>query len=50
MVKLKVSYEEVEELTQLITHLGDMVRKVKLAEQKGKYKRAYIEVTEPKKC
>ena len=43
MIKIKVSYERPEELTDLIKLLEPRILSYKLASvQKGKYKRAYI--------
>lgn len=43
MVKLKISYENMDELTKVINLLGQVVKDMKIShEQKGKYKRAYI--------
>lgn len=49
MVKLKVSYERPEELQKVITLLGATLHNMKIVpEQKGKYKRAYIDLIELK--
>lgn len=45
MIRLKVSYEDPGELVDFVTMLGDKVVRLKSAkEQKGKYKRAYIDI------
>lgn len=45
MMRLKVKYKDDTELLTLLQRLGDHVTKSKTdVEQKGKYKRAYIDV------
>lgn len=45
MVRLKVSYEKLEELSKLILILGNSVKQIKTSPvQKGQYKRAYIDL------
>lgn len=49
MVRIKVSYENVDELNKVIKLLGECMHTLKLVpEQKGKYKRAYIELIDLK--
>lgn len=49
MVKLKVSYEDIKELTQLINLLGAAVHNLKMVpKQSGEFKRAYIELIDIK--
>lgn len=50
MVILKVSYERPEELAKLVNLLGSRVKSMKTREQRGKYKRAYIDLIEPTKA
>ena len=43
-VKIKVSYEQPEELQQILDKLGQGVKHVKLSRQQaGQYKKAYID-------
>lgn len=50
MIKLKVSYEEPAELTEFVSYLGGKVARLKIAkEQKGRYKRAYIDIKNGRK-
>lgn len=45
MVRLKVSYESMDELTKVINMLGATAKEVKIAQKKtGKFKRAYIDL------
>lgn len=41
-VKIKVSYENAQELQDILNQLGTMVKSWKRAEKKGEYYRAYI--------
>ena len=41
-VKIKVSYEQEQELEAVTVLLAPMVRNVKVQPSKGKYKRAYM--------
>lgn len=51
MVKLKVSYENMAELAKVMVLLGSAAKGVKLPpEQKGKYKRAYIDLIDLEKA
>lgn len=43
-VKIKVSYTEDEELAGVIRLLSPMLRNVKVQPQKGRFKRAYIDM------
>lgn len=43
-LKLKVSYENEEELQQVIDLLKPVMKQYKKASKQGKYNRAYIEV------
>lgn len=48
MIKLKVSYETEKELADFLKGIRNMVTKVKVStEQKGRYKRAYIDLKKP---
>lgn len=48
MIKLKVSYENEQELADFLKGTRNMVTKVKVStEQKGRYKRAYIDLKKP---
>ena len=50
-VKIKVSYEDPEELQQVLQLLGSGVKFCKTApNQKGQYKRAYVIMKDTKKC
>lgn len=45
MVKLKVSYDNMDELTTLINILGDSVKNMRLSpKQTGEHKRAYVDM------
>lgn len=45
MVKLKVSYDNMDELTTLINILGDSVKNMRLSpKQTGEHKRAYVDI------
>lgn len=45
MIKLKVSYENEKEFADFLKDIRDMVSRVKVStEQKGQYKRAYIDL------
>lgn len=49
MVKIKISYEQPEELQNVLKRFDKMDKKLKIpAKQEGKYKRAYIELLERK--
>lgn len=51
MVKLKVSYENMAELAKVMVLLGGAAKSVKLSpEQKGKYKRAYVDLIDLEKA
>lgn len=41
-VKLKVSYEHEYELEEIVRMLSPILENVKVCKEKGKYKRAYI--------
>lgn len=43
-VKIKISYTDDQELTGIIRLLSPIVKKWKKQPEKGKYKRAYIEI------
>lgn len=51
MVKLRISYENQQELKKVLEKLGNNIKCVKIPQkQEGKYKRAYVElegVTKP---
>lgn len=50
MIKLKVSYETMDELSKVILILGNAAKNIKLPPvQKGKYKRAYIDLIDLEK-
>ena len=50
-VKIKVSYEDPEELQYVLQLLGSGVKFCKTApDQKGQYKRAYVIMKDTKKC
>lgn len=45
MVRLKVSYDSISELTAIINILGSSVKNMRLApKQTGEHKRAYIDI------
>lgn len=45
MLRLKVSYEDPKELVEFVSMMGNRVVRLKCAkEQKGRYKRAYIDL------
>lgn len=47
MIKIKVSYQDQEELERLLSLLKDSTDKVKLSKNdKGQYKKAYITIKE----
>lgn len=49
MIKIKVSYEQPEELQKVLKNLEKVDKTVKIpAKQEGKYKKAYIELLEEK--
>ncbi|MBS5064563.1 MAG: hypothetical protein KHZ58_12355 [Hungatella hathewayi] len=49
MVKIKVSYERPEELKQLLDRLRPDVKTWKVSgNQEGRFKKAYIELVEPR--
>lgn len=52
MIKLKVSYENEKEFADFLKDIRYMVSRVKVSsEQKGQYKRAYIDLrTKGEKC
>lgn len=43
-VKIRVSYTDDQELTELIRTLSHMVASCKVQDAKGKYKRAYVQI------
>lgn len=45
MIKLKVSYENEKEFAEFLKDIRDIISRVKVSsEQKGRYKRAYIDL------
>lgn len=44
-VKVKVSYEHDDELSEIVRLLSPVLRNVKVQKKKGKYRRAYIMLT-----
>lgn len=44
-VKVKVSYEHDDELSEIVRLLSPVLRNVKVQMKKGKYRRAYIMLT-----
>ena len=45
MIKLKVLYDNMDELTTLINILGDSVKNMRLSpKQTGEHKRAYVDI------
>lgn len=47
MVKIRISYQEEKELEGIVRLLGDAVKRVKKSgNSDGKYKKAYIDVSE----
>lgn len=45
MVKIRVSYEYPEELQRLLVRLGKDIKRIRApGEQKGKFRKAYIEL------
>ena len=50
-MKIKVSYEDPEELQQVLQLLGSGVKFcISAPDQKGQYKRAYVIMKDTKKC
>ena len=44
-VKVKVSYEHDDELSEIVRLLSPVLRNVKVQKKKGRYRRAYIMLT-----